>query len=95
MTCEVKFVQVTYTSQSLFMIPKHWKESDYVLKNDTLYFGDKEMDLQVLEAENDYQDEFDNEQEELEDGDDYHSEEYFECQETDSTAGSSDEDEED
>jgi hypothetical protein len=66
------------------MIPKDWKEDDYCFKWDKLYYGDKEIDLQVHEVECDYK--RPSEIVEIADGEDYESEEFFDCQEPDSTA---------
>jgi len=84
MTCEVKFVEVTYNATSVFMIPKNWKEEDYTVKWDTVFYKDSELDLRVFEAECDCK--HPDDQVELEDDDVYNSEQFFECQEPDSTA---------
>ena len=86
MTCEVKFVELTYYATSVFMIPKNWENDDYGFKWDKLYHksSDKEINLQIREAECDYK--RPSEIVVLEDEEAYSSEEYFECEGSDSTA---------
>ena len=68
MTCEVKFVQVHYTTTHVFMIPKDWNEDEF-----------KEVDVRVISAA-ECSHKRPEDEEEVEDGEDYSSENYFDCE---------------
>ena len=87
MTCEVKFVKAHYYVESVFMIPKQWKEEEYYIKWDILYHNPnpenedefKEVDVRVISAA-ECSHKRPEDEEEVEDGEDYSSENYFDCE---------------
>jgi len=84
MTCEVKFVHVTYEVSSCFMIPKNWeKDKDYIVKYDTIYHksnGEFDTIELAIWSASDFDYKRPNHEIEVEDKEDYDSVEFFDCQ---------------